>query len=86
MKAALEGRGEMRNDLYSVVRWGALWRSRDGEHIIFENCIPALFTTRKQAREYIEQKYGYIRKREDLRIAPHWWRMPIAVRMTITLC
>jgi hypothetical protein len=42
-----------------------------------------LFRTRLECRELIEERYGYIRKRPDLRREPHGWRMPIAVRVGV---
>lgn len=69
--------------------WGCLWRSEnklDGrtEHLIYDGmCLPVLFRKRREAREYIKQKYGYIRTREDLREEPHGWMMPIVVKVKI---
>ena len=64
--------------------WGVLWRSREGVHLINEQVgVPALFRTRREARKFAEQRYGYIRRRPDLRSAPHYWRMPIAVRVVV---
>ncbi len=70
------------------IRWGVLFRSDcklDGkrEHLMFENNLPALFVTRKQAREWITKNYGYIRTRPDLRAEPHGWKIPIPVRVKI---
>ena len=72
-----------------VVRWGALWRSEnnlDGirKHLCYENGVPALFITRRQCRDWIKLKYGYIKERDDLREEPHGWRMPLPVKVTIT--
>lgn len=72
-----------------VVRWGALWHSknhRDGitEHLCFQNCLPILFTTRRQCRDWIRTRYGYIKKRADLRKEPHGWRIPRPMKVTIT--
>lgn len=69
--------------------WAALWQSEnkmDGKtrYIIYRNLLPALFKTRKQARDYIEKEYSYIRNRPDLKAEPHGWRMPKAIRVTIT--
>lgn len=82
------------------VLWGAKWRSRnvlDGkrEHLVTDHtgvrsppCTPVLFRTRREAREWIEERYGYIRGRPDLmgehcRI-PHGWKVPVAVRVKVT--
>ena len=69
--------------------WGVLWRSEcrlDGvsSHLIHRNLLPAIFKTRKQAVDFIEKEYGYIRQRPDLKSEPHGWRMPKPVRVTIT--
>jgi hypothetical protein len=44
-----------------------------------------LFHTRREARLYIDEKFGYIRRRIDLRVEPHGWRMPRAVRVVVAL-
>lgn len=74
----------------TIHRWGALWYSRskrDGvtTHIMFEGCQPALFQTRREARVWINMKYGYIKSRPDLRIEPHGWRMPKAVKVRVEI-
>ncbi len=56
-----------------------------GNHLLFDNCLPVLFRTRAEARAYINEKYGYIRDREDLRRPPHSWRVPVAVRVRVSL-
>jgi hypothetical protein len=73
-----------------IIRWSALWHSKNRlnglrEHLCFENGLPALFVTRKQCREWIAEKYGYIKTRRDLREEPHGWRIPRPVRVTITV-
>lgn len=72
------------------VLWGALWRSNSRlsgyrANLLNEDCLPALFRTRRAARDYIEKKYGYIRSRPDLRTEPHGWRMPIPVRVRVSI-
>jgi hypothetical protein len=69
-------------------RWALLWQERGEEahqHIIFEDLMPALFLTRKAAREFADRKYGYIKTRKDLRRPPHEWRMPKPVRVKVVL-
>ena len=71
-----------------VHRWALEWRSvnaLDGErrHLISENCIPALFTTRAAARAFAQKRYGYIKHRPDLQQEPHGWRFPQPVRVTV---
>ncbi len=68
--------------------WAVRWHSRnkldgDTKHILYENCLPMLFRTRKEARVWIENKYGYIRSRPDLRGEPHGWRLPKAIKVVI---
>jgi hypothetical protein len=42
-----------------------------------------LFKTRAQCRAWIEEEYGYIRKRPDLLAEPHGWRVPHPVKVTV---
>lgn len=68
--------------------WGVLWYSKnklDGErkHLICRFCVPVIFSTRQEARFWIEEHYGYIKKRKDLRAEPHGWRLPKPVKVTI---
>ena len=63
--------------------WGILVDVGSQPHLHREGCVPALFLTRKAAREDIEKIYGYIRRRPDLRRPPHNWRMPRAIRVTV---
>lgn len=62
-------------------RWCVWWHDRamwDGER-------PLLFYTRREARQYINSRYGYIRTRADLRAPPFSWRMPQARRIIVNL-
>ncbi|MFA5386041.1 MAG: hypothetical protein WC364_15530 [Eubacteriales bacterium] len=70
--------------------WAAEWRAKnkDGEtkHLVYDSrCIPELFRTRQECREWIEEKYGYIKTRKDLREEPFGWRLPVAVKVHIEL-
>jgi hypothetical protein len=66
-------------------RWGVWWQAKtsDEGHLVCENCIPVLFETKREAKEYIDKKFDYIRHRKDLRIAPHYWRSSKPVRVII---
>jgi hypothetical protein len=69
--------------------WGILWTSTtklDGttRHLIYVNCLPALFNTKKEAKHYIDEKYGYIKDRQDLRGEPHCWRVPKPIKVYFT--
>jgi hypothetical protein len=69
--------------------WAAQWRSNnrlDGisRHIINDrNCLPALFRTRRECRDFIETNYGYIADRPDLREEPHGWQMPKPIKVKV---
>jgi len=75
-------------EIKHIEMWGVLWRSKnrlDGmqRHLISKHCMPVLFNTRRNAREWIESEYGYIRNREDLRSEPHGWMMPIPIKVEV---
>jgi hypothetical protein len=70
---------------YPDFAWGVLFRAGDVTHLVKENCVPVLWPTRQLARNYIEQKYGYIKRRPDLHPAPHNWQVPVAVKVAIVL-
>lgn len=72
--------------------WAVEWRSAnrlDGRrrHLVWSpESGPGdyrLFRTRAACRAYIEARYGYIRKRPDLRSEPIGWRIPQAVRVKV---
>jgi hypothetical protein len=68
--------------------WGVLWRSRNkldgiGHALIWHDGELRLFYTRANARAWIEENYGYIRERADLRAEPHGWQMPIPIRVQL---
>ena len=72
------------------ILWGALFQSEnqlDGrhKHIINDRGLPVLFRTRREAREWIVEHYGYIKVRKELRAEPHGWLMPRAVRVRVGL-
>ena len=74
----------------TVEMWAGLWRSQnrlDGrtEHLLFHGCMPQLFRTRAEAREFIKKEYGYLADRPDLKREPHGWKIPIAIRVKITI-
>lgn len=69
-------------------RWAAKWvavnkRGRDRHFLRGSDCNVLLFHTRRQAREFIKEAYGYIAQREDLKAEPHGWRMPQAVKVKV---
>jgi hypothetical protein len=53
--------------------------------IEFAGLTHLLFATRGEARAFIGEHFGYIRKRPDLRAAPHKWTMPRAVQVEVVL-
>ncbi len=44
-----------------------------------------MFKTRATARAFIDVYYGYIRKCPDLRREPHGLKMPVAVKVKVTI-
>ncbi len=72
----------------SAQLWSPKWLScnqLDGqrEYLIWDKLMPVLFRSRRECREWIERKYGYIRERDDLRKEPHGWRLPRPVRVEL---
>ena len=68
--------------------WAAQWRSEnklDGkrEHVMYVDCLPKLFRTRREAVEWIKATHGYIATRSDLRAEPHGWKMPKPIRVKL---
>lgn len=60
------------------------------EHLIWDwrdpnRMVPKLFKTRREAREWAKEKYGYISKRPDLRAEPHGWMPPKVTKVLITV-
>lgn len=47
--------------------------------------VPLVFRSRRVAREFIEDRFAYIRERPDLRQPPYNWRMPEAVKVKMTV-
>ena len=71
-----------------IIRWGALWRSSnklDGltSHLLCENHLPVIFISRRKCREWIADRFGYIKHRKDLQSEPHGWKYPRPVRVSI---
>lgn len=69
----------------SVERWGLLtaWDYDGFRPVLWHQTKPLLFDTRREAREWAEEKYGYVKTRADLRSAPHNWRMPEPIRVDV---
>jgi hypothetical protein len=51
----------------------------------FEGCPWVLFRTRREARDFIRERFAYIAERPDLQCEPHGWRMPIPVKVTVAV-
>lgn len=61
--------------------WAIIWRSRnrDGYQesmVRGADGFPMFFHTRADAREWRQERYGYIKERPDLRAQPHGWLWP----------
>jgi hypothetical protein len=75
--------------VYEPIRWVVEWHSDnqlDGKrsHFMWNGTMPYMFRTRREAREFINAEWGYIRDREDLRDEPHGWRIPRPVRVAVS--
>ena len=90
-KAPIPARDEHRA-VTDLRAWAVLFHCRnrlDGDRrFLMWNPEPGpgafrLFRTRRECRAYIEERYGYIRDREDLRAEPHGWFLPRAVRVVV---
>jgi len=76
-------------------RWAIQWRSDnklDGytERFLWDwkdpdRVSPILFRTRREARAFINERYGYIRERPDLKSEPHGWKCPRPIKVRVTL-
>jgi hypothetical protein len=64
--------------------WGVLWKDSEREFLVRDNYKPVLFLSKKEAKAWIDQKYGYIKTRKDLRLPPHNWRLPKPVKVKVT--
>ena len=69
------------------IRWAVAWsRGVPVERVIvWSELRPLVFLTRREAKEWIESNYGYMRVRKDLYMAPHYWRMPSPVKIRIRM-
>lgn len=72
----LDGKSE-----YLIGRFGSGGKIPD----ILSGYITMVFKTREQARKFVKRKFGYIRKRPDLRREPHGWKMPVVVKVNVTV-
>jgi hypothetical protein len=65
-------------------RWAVLtpWQPFN---VLWNRGEPLLFHTRKEARSWAKENYGYILTRPDLRTDPHNWRMPRPVMVSVKL-
>ena len=77
-----------------TTKWAVWWWSHpptgvEGNWVWRRDCAggarPALFHTRRYAQKWIRDNYGYIAHRNDLRSAPHYWRVPKAIRVDVVM-
>jgi hypothetical protein len=79
------------NNMKRSSLWAVLWRAENRlngktEHLVNDfACLPVIFTTRQQARDYAKMRYGYIKDRKDLREEPHGWKRPIPVKVEVRI-
>lgn len=50
---------------------------------MYEDCMPLMFRFRKEARQWAEKNYGYIKERKDLRVEPHGWKFPKPIKVKV---
>ena len=67
-----------------ILRWAVEFRS-DCTHFVFRNCNPLLFRTRREARQFAKDEYGYIADRPDLRKPPFNWKTARVVRVSVSI-
>jgi len=66
--------------------WAVQWMEKSvPHHLIHERCIPAIFRTRREARDFAKSRFRYFKDRPDLRAPPHSWRMPRVVRVRVVV-
>ena len=80
----------MRPAVVEIARWAVLWRSvrtvcSEERHFMFDGGGVVLRKSRREAREWIDKHYSYLRTRPDLRREPFGWRMPRAVKVKVTV-
>lgn len=67
-------------------RWACVFEHSGGVDLsLFDFCQLKLFKTRAEARAYNEKRFGYIKRRPDLKAAPHHWRFRAPVRVTVRI-
>lgn len=44
-----------------------------------------VFDTKRECKAFIDETWGYIKTRPDLRRAPHFWRLPKPVRVRVVV-
>jgi hypothetical protein len=65
--------------------WSIKWvrdNKLEGRSVHFAS---SLFSTRREARKYNNERFGYIRTRPDLKAEPHGWLMPVVVKVKVTI-
>ena len=73
-----------------MIRWAVKWSSKNKlygyqEHFMYDRCCPLLFTSRAAAKTYVNDVWGYLRNRPELRKEPHGWRMPKPIKVRVVL-
>jgi len=68
--------------------WGVLWIQKgsidgDCESLVYKDCKPVMFSTKRECKKFIDETYKFITARKDLRRYPHGWRLPKPVKLRI---
>lgn len=79
----------------TTIGWAVKWRSGPNniDQRVWEHFCPrtagelgsCVFKSRKAAKAWAKEQFGYITARRDLRRYPHDWRLPIVVRVSLTI-
>ncbi len=77
----------MRHPVKWTIKCRTSSKSLDGarEWVTWYRGRPVLFDSRKRAQGWIDEHYGYQRRRPDLKAHPHGCLMPIPVRVEVIL-
>ncbi len=80
------------SERYERLMWAVLFHSKnrlDGDRrdLLGAGDGIQMFHTRREARAWANEKFGYMRKRPDLKAEPHGWKSakPVRVREIVEL-
>lgn len=83
MPWAIKWRSENKLDGKREHLVGTSWRDRPA--YTYGGYTIAVFRTRREARQFNTDHYGYIRHRTDLKAEPHGWKVPQVVKVRVSV-